>query len=108
MKNTFLTVSTEAQEEIVINKSRFIGYVSPCETEQEAVSFLQKIREAHKTAKHHCYAYIIGENCGTMTTRREEALRTDAFCWLFMMCSFKKMQETHRPRRGGLAHPLPG
>ena len=66
MKNTFLTVSTEAQEEIVINKSRFIGYVSPCETEQEAVSFLQKIREAHKTAKHHCYAYIIGENCGTM------------------------------------------
>ena len=66
MISSYTTVSGPAREEIVISKSRFIGCVSPCREESEAVSFLQRIREEHKTAKHHCYAYIIGENSGVM------------------------------------------
>ena len=66
MTSAYITVAGSSREEIIINKSRFIGYASPCTSETEALSFLQKIREEHKTATHHCYAYIIGENSGIM------------------------------------------
>jgi uncharacterized YigZ family protein len=66
MTDSYVTVSGTACEEIVINKSRFIGYVSPCSSESDALAFLQHIREEHKTATHHCYAYIVGENSGIM------------------------------------------
>ena len=66
MTDSYITVSRTACEEIVINKSRFIGYVSPCSSESDALAFLQHIRDEHKTATHHCYAYIVGENSGIM------------------------------------------
>ncbi len=66
MTDSYITVSDISCEEIIINKSRFIGYASPCSSEEDALSFLQRIRDEHKTATHHCYAYIIGENCGIM------------------------------------------
>ncbi len=66
MIDSYITVSGPAREEIVVNKSRFIGYVTPCTSESEALSFLQSVRDEHRTAKHHCYAYIIGENSGVM------------------------------------------
>lgn len=66
MIDSYITVSKSSREEIVINKSRFIGYACPCSAESEALAFLKKIREEHKSATHHCYAYIIGENSGIM------------------------------------------
>ena len=66
MIESYITVSKASREEIVINKSRFIGYASPCSDESEALAFLKQIREEHKSATHHCYAYIIGENSGIM------------------------------------------
>ena len=66
MINAYITVARSSREETVINKSRFIGYAAPCISESEALAFLQSVREEHKTATHHCYAYIIGENSGIM------------------------------------------
>jgi Uncharacterized conserved protein len=66
MNSFYLTVAGNAQEEMVIQKSRFIGFASHCTEEEEALRFLQSVREEHKTATHHCYAYIIGENRGIM------------------------------------------
>ena len=66
MIESYITISRISREEIVINKSRFIGYAAPCPGESEALAFLKQIREEHKTATHHCYAYIIGENAGIM------------------------------------------
>ncbi|MBR2661254.1 MAG: YigZ family protein [Clostridia bacterium] len=66
MISSYITVSGTSREEILINKSRFIGYCAPCESETEALAFLQGIRDEHKTATHHCYAYIVGENSGIM------------------------------------------
>jgi len=62
----FKTVKQAASDEFIVNKSRFIGYASPCRTEEEALSFLRQIREKHKDATHNCYAYVIGENAGIM------------------------------------------
>ena len=66
MTDSYFTVSGKSCEEIVISKSRFIGYAAPCSSGEESLAFLQQIREEHKTATHHCYAYIIGENSGIM------------------------------------------
>ena len=62
----YKTLRQEAADEVIINKSRFIGYVCPCETEEEALAFLNKIRTKHKDATHNCYAYVIGRNAGIM------------------------------------------
>ena len=62
----YKTLRQEAADEVIINKSRFIGYACPCETEEEALAFLQKIRTKHKDATHNCYAYVIGRNAGIM------------------------------------------
>ena len=66
MISAYTTVAGTSREEILVNKSRFIGYCAPCASEADALAFLQVIRDEHKTATHHCYAYIIGENSGIM------------------------------------------
>ena len=40
MNESYLTVSNTACDEIVIQKSRFIGYAAPCNTEEEAQAAL--------------------------------------------------------------------
>ena len=64
--DSYITVRNKASDEIVIQKSRFIGYAAPCETEEEALAFLRCIKEKHRDARHHCYAYVIGLNAGIM------------------------------------------
>lgn len=57
----FRTVQKEAEIEIVINKSRFIGRCFPVEDEGEALAVLARIRKQHWDASHNCFAYRIGE-----------------------------------------------
>lgn len=66
MSAPYKTLRQSASDEVIINKSRFIGYACPCETEEEALAFLQSIRTKHKDATHNCYAYVIGRNAGIM------------------------------------------
>lgn len=66
MSAPYKTLRRAASDEFIINKSRFIGYASPAETEEEALAFLQSIRLKHKDASHNCYAYVIGRNAGIM------------------------------------------
>ena len=66
MSAPYKTLKESASDEFIINKSRFIGYASPAQTEEEALAFLKSIREKHKDATHNCYAYIIGQNAGIM------------------------------------------
>ncbi len=62
----YKTFMQRSQDEFIVNKSRFIGYGCPVETEEEALKFLNEIRTKHKDATHNCYAYIIGSNMGIM------------------------------------------
>ena len=66
MKDSYLTLAGRACREIVINRSRFLGYAAPCVSETDALSVLQELRTGHRGATHHCYAYIIGDNGGIM------------------------------------------
>lgn len=64
--NCYKTVKSAAKDEYIVNKSRFIGHACPCQTEEQALAFLKRIREQHRDATHNCYAYVIGENAGIM------------------------------------------
>ena len=66
MSAPYKTLKQEASDEVVINKSRFIGHACPCETETDALAFLQRMRAQYKDATHNCYAYVIGRNAGIM------------------------------------------
>ena len=66
MMKEYKTLLKEAHDEVIINKSRFIGYAAPVKTVEEALAFLDRIRTKHKDATHNCYAYIIGQNAGIM------------------------------------------
>ena len=66
MTAPYKTLRNAASDEFIIHKSRFIGYASPAQTEEEALAFLQSIRLKHKDATHNCYAYVVGRNAGVM------------------------------------------
>lgn len=61
MKN-YKTVRQGAFAETVEKKSRFIGYCSPVQTEEEAIEFINAVRAKHREATHNVYAYIVREN----------------------------------------------
>ena len=62
----YLTLLKSAQDEYIVQKSRFLCDAAPCETEEEALAFLQDKRTRYRDATHHCYAYVIGQNAGVM------------------------------------------
>jgi uncharacterized YigZ family protein len=58
----YKTVLHEAEVEQIIDKSRFIVYIKPVESKEEADDFIQKIKKMHRGATHNVPAYVIGEN----------------------------------------------
>lgn len=56
---SYITVSKRAENEILIEKSRFIGYTNSAFYEEEARSFIAEIKKLHPFATHNCYAYIV-------------------------------------------------
>ncbi|KKB41174.1 YigZ family protein [Bacillus thermotolerans] len=58
----YYTVKGYGEAEIIIQKSRFIAYVSRAETEEEAQAFIADIKKKNWNATHNCSAYMIGEN----------------------------------------------
>ena len=57
----YSTVLGEASAEQVIEKSRFIAYVSPVQSREEADAFIASIRKKHKDATHNVPAIVLGE-----------------------------------------------
>lgn len=57
----YRTVYEGGKGEIVEKKSRFIGEVFPVETEDEAAEIIGRIKKQYWDARHHCWAYVIGE-----------------------------------------------
>lgn len=62
MLKRYKTVLGYGEAEHVIEKSRFIGYVKPIESEEEAIEFIEMIKTRHKNATHNVPVYIFGEN----------------------------------------------
>lgn len=61
MLEEYYTVNQSGYEEIIIQKSRFIGYIKRVETEEDAQDFIKSIKKKHHDATHNCSAYLIGK-----------------------------------------------
>ena len=62
MLKTYRTVEQLGQDEVVIEKSTFIGYARPVENEEAALAFIQEIKKKHRDATHNVPAYVLGEH----------------------------------------------
>lgn len=62
MSINYFTIVEESIHEIEIKKSRFLCYLIPIETEEEANEYVMKLKKEHYKANHHCWAYILGDN----------------------------------------------
>lgn len=60
--NEYLTVQGYGEATYIIQRSRFLTYITPVETEEEAAAFISRIRKKHYDATHNCAAYTIGLN----------------------------------------------
>ena len=62
MPPSYRTIAAPAEDEFIEKKSRFIGYIAPVTTEQEATAFIESVRARHREARHNCYAYRLRQN----------------------------------------------
>lgn len=62
MDNIYKTINSYGEDETIINKSRFIGYAMPIETEEDALDFIENIKTKHRDATHNVYAYVLGKD----------------------------------------------
>ena len=53
------TIKNNTQNEIIIKNSKFICYLYKIKDLDEINNILNNIKEEHKDATHHCYAYIL-------------------------------------------------
>jgi uncharacterized YigZ family protein len=58
------TISREAESAFEVKRSKFIGRSFRCATPAEALAIVRRVREAHRDATHHCWAYRIGAAAG--------------------------------------------
>lgn len=55
----FLTAINIAETEYVEKRSRFIATLMPCDTEEEALKFIDEMRSKYWDARHNCFAYVV-------------------------------------------------
>lgn len=62
MLKEYNTVLKNSKDEIIIDKSKFIGYSFHINNVDEAESFIKKIKKKHYDATHNCYAYLLKDD----------------------------------------------
>lgn len=55
--NNYLTVQGVSQIEFTEKRSKFIATIKHCETETEALKFIEQLRSKYWDASHNCFAY---------------------------------------------------
>ena len=64
-------LSKGTQAELVEKKSRFIATVSPVQTEEEALAFIEEMKKKYYDARHNCSAFVIGSK-GELTRSSDD------------------------------------
>ena len=57
---SYKTILKNEEIETVVNKSRFVGHCARVLNEEEAIGFIQDIKNSHRDATHNVFAYVIG------------------------------------------------
>ena len=54
----YITIRSGAKDSFTEKKSEFIGQIFPCETKEQALAYVEKVRSENRKARHNVYAYI--------------------------------------------------
>jgi uncharacterized YigZ family protein len=73
MATEFYTVETTTEVEYEIKKSRFIGVIMPCQSEDDALRKLGQLARQHPQANHLAFAWRIRQPEGFLTERFHDA-----------------------------------
>ena len=57
--DNYKTIKFEADDSFTEKRSKFIGYAKPVKTNDEAVEFINYIKQKHWDATHNVYAYVL-------------------------------------------------
>ncbi|MCL7744946.1 YigZ family protein [Guyparkeria hydrothermalis] len=57
---SFFTPATTLEREIEVKKSRFIARTGTVRSREEALAFVEAVRADYPDARHHCWAYLVG------------------------------------------------
>ena len=60
-RNEYLSIKGSSRDKLLIKSSKFIASAIPVNSEEEAKTFLEKIRKEFHDATHNPYAYVISE-----------------------------------------------
>jgi uncharacterized YigZ family protein len=63
--DTYLTIAHPSEAVYKEKKSQFLAFAYPVLTETDVKEWLQTLRKQYYDARHHCYAYVLGENQDT-------------------------------------------
>ncbi|PHR80317.1 MAG: YigZ family protein [Colwellia sp.] len=58
MRKDYQIAINNVEHETVVNRSRFICYLSPCISIEEAKAQVKRLQQVHPQASHHCYAFL--------------------------------------------------
>lgn len=62
---SYLIPQAPVESETIVKKSRFITCIDRARNRDEAIAFINKIKDLHPEARHHCWAYIAGHPTAT-------------------------------------------
>ena len=57
--DTYNIIKKDGSSEIIVTKSKFIGFLGNASSVSEAEEIITRIRKKYNDARHNCYAYII-------------------------------------------------
>jgi len=60
-------LSATVKNTLEIKKSQFITWLLPIESKQQAKEFLQQSKDEYPDARHHCWAYLMGDSANSLT-----------------------------------------
>lgn len=58
MHKPYQVAINQVEHETIVNRSRFICYLYPCTSIEEAKGYVKQQQLAHPQASHHCYAFL--------------------------------------------------
>lgn len=59
MSKSFAVAINHVKDETIVNRSRFICYLRPCDSVMQAKAILKELQQQHPQANHHCSAFLI-------------------------------------------------
>lgn len=62
LNDAYLTISKPAEGIFKDKGSKFLAFAFPISSEEEALGWVKQFREKYHDARHHCYAFALGQN----------------------------------------------